>query len=254
MAAVLACGEGAVLSHRTAAEHWGIWQERASRSAAAARAKGRIRDSEDVVVTVPASGPESRPSITTHRRNLPPSDLTVHNHIPVTTPARTLLDLASAFNHQFLEHAINAADRLDLVDPESLRAYVATRPGQPGAPSLRRLLDRDTFVLTDSDLERRFLAIARRAGLPKPDTGARLHGYRVDFHWPELDLVVETDGLRYHRTPAQQAQDRRRDQVLAAAGITVLRFTHAQVARHPREVAETLRRVATPRRTRGRSR
>jgi very-short-patch-repair endonuclease len=112
--------------------------------------------------------------------------------------------------------------------------------GRRGVAILRDTLDRRTFVLTDSELERRFLPIARRAGLPKPETQMMVNGFRVDFYWPELGLVVETDGLRYHRTPTQQAADRVRDQAHAAAGLTPLRFTHAQIAYEPGQVRETL--------------
>jgi very-short-patch-repair endonuclease len=120
---------------------------------------------------------------------------------------------------------------------------VADVKGHAGAAALRNLLDRRTFVLTHSELERRFLPIARRAGLPKPQTQRWLNDSRVDFYWPELNLVVETDGLRYHRTPAQQAVDRRRDQELAAAGLTPLRFTHEQIAHEAERVESVLARV-----------
>jgi very-short-patch-repair endonuclease len=108
---------------------------------------------------------------------------------------------------------------------------------------LRRVLDCRTFQLTDSELERRFLRLVRRAGLPRPVTQHRVNGFRVDFYWPELGLVVETDGLRYHRTPAQQSRDRTRDQKHAAAGLTALRFSHAQVAYEAEHVIETLHAV-----------
>src|SRR6266511_214582 len=113
-----------------------------------------------------------------------------------------------------------------------------------GMAALRKVLDCQTFVLTDSDLERLFLPIARSAGLPLPRTGRRLNGFKVDFYWPDLGLVVETDGLRYHRTPAQQAKDRERDQAHTAAGRTPLRFTQAQVRFEPDEVGGLLDRVA----------
>jgi very-short-patch-repair endonuclease len=106
------------------------------------------------------------------------------------------------------------------------------------------MLDRRTFVLTDSELERRFLPIARAAGLGAPSTGERVNGFRVDFFWAVLGLVVETDGLTYHRTPAQQARDRLRDQAHAAAGLTSLRFTHGQVRYAPGHVRKTLAAVA----------
>jgi very-short-patch-repair endonuclease len=98
--------------------------------------------------------------------------------------------------------------------------------------------------MTDTELERRFLPIARRAGLPLPLTQVYVNGFRVDFYWPELGLVVETDGLRYHRTPAQQAEDSRRDQTHAAAGLVPLRFTRAQVRFEPGHVEEVLTAVA----------
>jgi very-short-patch-repair endonuclease len=128
-----------------------------------------------------------------------------------------------------LERAINEATKLDLTDPEALRAALDGLAGRPGVGVLREVLDRRTFVLTDSELERRFLRLVRAAGLPLPRTREMVNGFRVDFHWPELGLVVETDGLRYHRTPAQQATDRLRDQAHTAAGLTTLRFTHSQV-------------------------
>jgi len=109
---------------------------------------------------------------------------------------------------------------------------------------LRETLDRRTFTLTDSELERRFLAIVRQAGLSLPQTGRRVTGFKVDFYWPDIGLVVETDGLRYHRTPAQQAGDRVRDQVHATAGLTPLRFAHAQVRFESGYVPATVAAVA----------
>jgi very-short-patch-repair endonuclease len=114
----------------------------------------------------------------------------------------------------------------------------------PGVAVLRDLLDRRTFQVTDSRLEQMFLPIARQAGLPPPLTQQQVNGFRVDFHWPDLGLVVETDGLRYHRTPQQQSADRRRDQAHVAAGLTVLRFSHAQVNFEPGQVLKMLTRVA----------
>jgi very-short-patch-repair endonuclease len=140
----------------------------------------------------------------------------------------------------WLERAINEADKLGLINPEELRLVLEEVPRRPGVKPLREVLDRHTFVLTDSELERRFLPLARSAGLSLPETQCVVNGYRVDFYWPHLGLVVETDGLRYHRTPAQQAQDRIRDQAHAAAGLTPLRFTRAQVRFEPDHVRVTL--------------
>lgn len=233
LAAVLAAGRGALLSHLSAAVLWGF------HDAVRAGASSRIN------VTVPSARNPRVPDVTVHRRrNLMPDDIAEREQIPVTSVACTLVDLATQLPPSRLEAAVNAADRLNLIDPDALRETVERYRRRLGAPALRRLLDATTFALTDSELERLFLPIAREAGLPQPETGVRLHGYKLDFVWRELGLVVETDGLRYHRTATQQTRDRRRDQVLTAAGLTVLRFTHAQVAHAPDGVRKTLASVA----------
>ncbi len=140
---------------------------------------------------------------------------------------------------------MNAADKLDLIDPEQLRGELDRRHGERGVRALRAILDRDIYVLTHSELERRFLPLATQAGLPPPETQRRLQGHRVDFHWPALGLIVEVDGLRYHRTPAQQGADARRFQAHTAAGLTPLRFTHGQVTFEAGHVVKTLRRTAS---------
>jgi very-short-patch-repair endonuclease len=173
-----------------------------------------------------------------------PSDVVLRDAIPVTTPICTLIDIAGRLDRGELEAAINAADKLGLTDPEKIRAALDRLGGRPGVRTLRDALDRRTFTLTDSELERGFLSLIRDAGLPKPLTQQYVNGLKVDFFWPELQLVVETDGLRYHRTPAQQARDRVRDQIHAASGATSLRFTRAQVWFEPRWVAATLMAVA----------
>lgn len=167
--------------------------------------------------------------------------------IPLTGVVRTVLDLATELEEWALERAINEADKHDLIDPDSLRNSVDNYPGEPGAPTLRRLLDRHTFRLSDSDLEVRFRPIASAAGLGPARTKDWVQGFEVDFHWPQLGLIVETDGLRYHRTPAQQARAALRDQTHTAAGYRVLRFTHWQVryeaARVRAVLTETRRQV-----------
>jgi very-short-patch-repair endonuclease len=131
-----------------------------------------------------------------------------------------------------------------LVDPETLREALDRFPRRPGVGVLRKRLDRRTFTMTDTRLERRFLPIARTVGLPKPLTQRWVNGFRVDFYWPELGLVVETDGLTYHRTPAQQAKDLVRDHTHAVAELTPLRFTRAQIRFEPDHVEATLAAVA----------
>jgi very-short-patch-repair endonuclease len=228
MAAVLGCGHEAALSHRTAGALWEIRPP----------APGPI----DISVRRAIRGGRG---IAVHRRAaLVPDDLTEHHGIRVTTPTCTTLDLAAVLPHGATVAAVNEAIKRDLVHPEHLRSRLEQMRGRPGVAVLRKVLDRQTFVLTDSVLERRFLPIARRAGLPTPRTQHHISGFRVDFFWPELGLVVETDGGSYHRTPAQQTADRVRDQAHLSAGLTPLRFTHAQVRFHADHVERTLREVA----------
>jgi very-short-patch-repair endonuclease len=229
MAAVLSCGPDAALSDGSAAALLEIRPDRG----------GKIEVSVPVGVTRRPRG------VVVHRRaRRGPWEVTVHRGIPVTSPACTLVDLATRLGRRQLEAAVNEADKRDLIDPESLRFALDNLARRPGVAILRELLDRRTFRLTDSELERRFLPIARRVGLPPPETQENVNGFDVDFYWPDLGLVVETDGLRYHRTPAQQARDRLRDQTHLAAGATPLRFTHAQVRFEPDHVQRILASVA----------
>ena len=122
-----------------------------------------------------------------------------HDNIPVTAVTRTLVDLATELHELRLERAVNEADKRDLTDPETLRGELDRFAGEPRAPLLRRLLDKRTFTLSDSDLEVLFRPIAAAARLPPPLSKQRVNGYEVDFFWPDLGLVVETDGLRYQR-------------------------------------------------------
>jgi very-short-patch-repair endonuclease len=224
MAALLSIGPEAVLSHTSAGALWGVAKQRGNAIHVSVRSHLRRSSSR---------------GITIHRRKA--LNATTHRGIPTTTPTDTLIDVATQTTHDVLEQAINDADKLDVVDPETLREAVAAER-RPGAATVRAVLDR--FSPTDSPLEREFLRIVRAAGLPRPLTQARVNGFLVDFFWPELGLVVETDGLRYHRTPAQQARDRLRDQAHAAAGLTPLRFTREQVKHDSAHVVAVLRAVA----------
>ena len=225
IAAVLSYAAGAILSHASAAALWRICQVEGAR----------------VEVSVPAGRSARRAGVIVHRRSaLASHEWMFHEGIPLTAPACTLVDIAVRVDRPELEAAINEANRLDLIVPQSLREYLDETPRRPGIAVVRETLDRRTFALTDSELERRFLRLVRDAGLPRPLTQQRVNGFRVDFFWPDLGLVVETDGLRYHRTPAQQARDRLRDQAHTAAGLTPLRFTHAQIRYEPGQVGGTL--------------
>jgi very-short-patch-repair endonuclease len=227
MAALLSCGQGALLSHRSAAVLWGLLPNTAA-----------------LEVVIPGSVRRRRPGIRVHRRSgLAPSDQRIVQGIPVTDPISTLVDLATRVPEWRVERAINEADRLDLVDPEVLRVAIDSLSRRPGIGRLKRLLDRQTFC--DTGLERRFLSIVRSAKLSGPETQAWVNGYRVDFYWPRIGLVVETDGLRHHRTESEQASDRRRDQAHTAAGLTTLRFAEGQIRYEPQRVGATLAAVVS---------
>jgi very-short-patch-repair endonuclease len=231
MAAVLAHGTGAVLSHRSAAALWGMRQ--------AAEAK--------IDVTTLRGHGCSRDKITTHLvRRLDRADLTRVDRIPCTTVPRTLLDLADVLNRRKLERAIDHAEMLGIFDLNALNELLGRSPGR----RLRKIravlaLYEEGTSLTESELEELFLELCRRAGLPSPrvnqwivlDGGA----VKVDFLWPAASLIVETDGRRAHGTRAAFERDRERDQRLVLADYRVVHFTWRQITREPQRVA---RRVA----------
>lgn len=230
MAAVLACGEEAALSHRSAAELWDIGREASERIDVSVRHPTKVR----------------RQGLKVRRRpTLHPADIVSRNGIPVTAPVRTLVDLATELGEIAVERAINEADKRDLVDPETLRSRLSHYEGEPGVQLLRKLLDKRTFRLSDSDLEILFRPIAAEAGLPWPLSKQVVNGWEVDFYWPDLGLVVETDGLRYHRTASTQTRDARRDRAHALAGMTPLRFTHYEIKYESARVRTELSRAAS---------
>lgn len=171
--------------------------------------------------------------------------MTTEYGIPVTTPVQTLIDMALRLDRRGIERMINEADKYNLAQPPGIRRALEQRAGEPGVARLRHILDCRTFRLTKEELERRFLPLATEAGLPVPLTGQFVNEFEVDFYWPDLGLVVETDGLRYHRTPAEQARDRLRDQAHTAAGLIQLRFTHEQVRYEPGYVRRILAQTAS---------
>ncbi|MFL5897408.1 MAG: DUF559 domain-containing protein [Solirubrobacterales bacterium] len=227
MGAVLACGDGAVLSHSSAAALWRFGAE--------------LRC--EVELSLPSQSHRDLPGLRIHRRPSlnPERGVTREYGVPVTTPVQTLIDLSLRLDRDGVERMINEADKYNVTHPPQLREALGARAGEPGVARLRFILDRRTFRLTKEELERRFLPLARKAGLPVPLTGQWVNEFEVDFYWPDLGLVVETDGLRYHRTPAEQARDRRRDQAHTAAGLTQLRFTHEQVRYESAHVLAVLR-------------
>jgi uncharacterized protein DUF559 len=235
MAAVLACGPGAALSHRSAAALWGLGKEHP--------------DYVEVSV-LRGSGSRLR-GIRCHRRpSLPSTEITHHSNIPLTTPVRTFLDLTTVAGPNTVERAINEADKLGVIDADALRRKLDRHPGEPGVRPLRRILDKHTFRLSDDELELLFRPLAAAAGLPTPLTKQPLNGFEVDFFWPDLGLVVETDGWRYHRTPSAQTRDALRFQLHTAAGLTPVRFSHYQVKYESPHVLRVLKATAANLRTR----
>ena len=229
LAAVLACGPGAVLSHTSAAVHWALLTYDAPRPE----------------VTAPASR-AGAPGIRLHRsHSLDARDATEHRGIPVTTVAKTLLDVAARARKSHLEHALGQALRNQLYDHGAILEVLERHRGRRGVKALRTATADDP-AFTRSELERRFRALCRRAGLPQPLSNvvvadADLHPHEVDFFFPAHRLVVETDGWRDHGTRVAFERDRAKDAALVAAGCAVLRFTKRQIAEDPDTVAARVR-------------
>jgi very-short-patch-repair endonuclease len=227
MAAVLACGPGAALSHRSAADLLGLRQ--CNRRA--------------IEVTAPGRTGKDRPGIEVHRpTGLDPRDITHVNGIPCTTVARTLLDLAETLDQTAMEKAIERAEQLRIFDLTAVVDVLNRTRNRRAATKLRAALTAylPEPAFTRSELEKRFLALCRTAGLPKPQVNTFENGKEVDFTWPDRRLMVEVDSLRHHGTRAAFERDRRRDQELTLNGWRVLRFTWRQVVEEPDRVAATL--------------
>jgi very-short-patch-repair endonuclease len=227
LAAVLACGPGAVLSHRSAADRWGILPT--------ARA--------GIDVTVPTQGGRRRRrGIDLHCvRRLDERDVTALDRIPIISAARTLVDLSAVVPDRKLEKAFEQAHVLQLIAPGAIEEALDRAVGRKTA-ALRRLLaaERSAPTLTRSELEEAFLALCRRGGLPDPEVNVHLHGYEVDFLWRRQKRVVELDGYAFHSGRRAFGRDRRKDIDLELAGFPVTRFTHQQVIY---EADDTLRRT-----------
>ena len=214
-AAVLACGPGAVLSHDSAAVEWGILATAAV---------------DAIHVTTPHR--RTRPGIRTHQAALPVSDVTRRDGVPLTTPARTLLDLAATLDPRELARAVERARVARLVTDRDLQHLLQRARARRGARALRAILQ-DGPAFTRSDAERRLLALVARAQLPRPRTNVRVAGHEVDAVWPAQRLVVEVDGYRFHAGREAFERDRRRDADLLAAGLRVIRVTWRGLTVHP---------------------
>jgi putative AbiEi antitoxin of type IV toxin-antitoxin system/uncharacterized protein DUF559 len=229
LAAVLACGEGAVLSHRSAAVLWGL----------------RPTASATVDVSIASRSGRSREGIAIHRPSvLPFEEITSRDGIPATTPARTLLDLATVVGRSDLERAMQAAERLRLFDLGALRDVLTRHAGRAGTPLVAAVLEQyaePTF--TRSELERRVLELCGVHGLPSPAANVWVADYEVDFLWRAQNLIAEADSRRFHATRAAFERDRARDARLTALGYRVVRFTYRQVERESASVAGLLSRL-----------
>jgi Protein of unknown function (DUF559) len=233
MAAVLACGPGAVLSHRSAA---------------------RLHELRDwghtkIEVTVPGRSARAHPGVAVHRSTtLSPADVTVVNNIPCTTVHRTLLDLGDVVTQRQLERAFDQADTLDLLDLGAINDQLARNPTRPGAKACKQVLATHYIGRTPtwSENEELLLSISRGLGLPDPHTNQFIvlddggPAIRVDFVWREQRVIVEADSDKWHGSKQRQEIDRRRDQRLTAAGWRVIRTSWRQMKYQPDDLRRAL--------------
>lgn len=239
MAAVLACGPGAVLSHRSAAvlhqlRDWGY---------------------TSIEVTVPGRSGRTHPGVVVHRSTtLTAKDVTVVNNIPVTSLERTLLDLAEIVDQRQLERAFDQAEIVEGLDLNRINEQLARNATRPGAKKVRHVLENHYIgsTPTENDFEEALLTLTRALSLPDPevqfwiDPGDGGPSIRADFAWPDRRVVVETDGRQTHGTKQAFEADRRRDQRLIAAGWTVIRTTWRQLKHRPHELRPVLLKLLGP--------
>jgi very-short-patch-repair endonuclease len=222
MAAVLAAGDGALLSHRSAAAMWGL----------IAAVKGDIH-----VTVVGHDRARTRPGIRIHRiRALDTRDATSLHAIPITSPARTLLDITPDLRPRGeLERTFDAALKGRIVTRSAVAATVARNGGRPGAPLLAALAQAELPGPADtrSQAEDQLRRLIRAGDLPEPVFNARVGRYTIDALWPRHRLAVEVDGYAFHSTRRSFESDHERDLVLSAAGFTVMRFTRDQIVKQP---------------------
>jgi very-short-patch-repair endonuclease len=212
-----------VLSHRSAGALWGLL---------------RWRDSIDVTAT----GNHTRRNVRVHRsRTLETRDITQHYGIPVTTPARTLLDLADVLDDAALTRAVNEARLQRQLSLTDLAALLARSPGR----ATKRLKPHITHATqpTRSRFEDAFLTFTERYRLPRPEVNQRVAGYEVDMLWRDQRVIVELDGWAYHGAKAEFDHDRDKDAALLAAGFPVVRVTWERLSGAPRREARRLRRL-----------
>jgi very-short-patch-repair endonuclease len=225
MAAVLACGEGAALSHFSAAVLWGMLNEWGG------------------AIHVTSEARRRRPGLVVHEAALGGGDVLKRAGIPVTAPARTLIDLADVAPRRTLERAIDEAEYLRL-DCTGL----APRHGRRGSGTLSSVLavHRPGSTRTRSELEEMFIRLCDQHGLPRPEVNLHIEGHECDFVWRDQRLIVETDGAAAHSGERRRVRDLERDAELAAAGWRVIRITYERLLREPERVADQVGRALTP--------
>lgn len=233
LAGVLACGEGALLSYRSAAWLWGMAPEFAV----------------PIEVSVPWRGHGRSPLRLHHCPALGPEDLASHEGIPVTAVPRTLLDFASSVLPWQLERAIEKAERLGLLDVGRIDQLLERVRGHPGRGKLRKalVLHRDP-AFSRSRGELRFLELVREAGLPRPSVNCVVDGYELDMYWERERFAVELDSWDAHRSRSAFEEDRTRQENLKLAGIEMIRITGRRLAHQPNEIAVRLRTLLQRRR------
>jgi very-short-patch-repair endonuclease len=218
MATVLSVGPNATASHTSAACLWELL---------------RIEPPRPVHVTVPGSGGRRRPDIVVHRtRHLADDERAVVDGVPVTTPIRTIVDIAGMLGHRDVEQVLATAEREGLVGNQELTTLLERYPGRLGTAMLRTLVQEATAPnFTRSEAERRCLSLLRQAGLPRPETNVSMGPYELDLFWPEERLAIEIDGYAHHSSRARFEGDRRQDNWLRTRGVEVIRLTWHQITR-----------------------
>lgn len=226
-AALLACGDRALLSHISAAAAWRIMDF----------AEGPI----DVTVASLGTG-RRRPGIELHRSgSILARDVRIHEALPMTSPARTLLDISALVEARSLERALDEALAVSRIVTRSEILDVCDRAGgHAGASALRALAARRSTAITHSQAERRCLELIREAGLPEPRTQVRIAGYTVDLFWPDHRVAFEIDGFRYHTSRRAFDRDRRKDITLKGAGVDPNRLSRDQVVHEPLMTVATI--------------
>jgi predicted transcriptional regulator of viral defense system len=236
MAAVLACGPGAVLSHRSAAALHGL----------------RRTERVGIDVTIPGDAHRGHPGIDVHRsRTLTAADVTIVGGIPCTTIARTVLDIAEVILPRQLERVFEQAEQEEVLDFRALEEQIERNSTRVGAGRIRAMMNKyqASIGVTFSELERNFKAMIRPAGIPMPVVNHFIvlpdgePAIRADFYWPEHRAVVETDGWRTHRTWWAFQRDRRNDQRLIFAGYPVTRLTYEQIHTEPDRLVALIRKM-----------